>query len=296
MTSTTVLNLNLQRPNYSVAMHAVQYDKMSRKITARLYDGDTPFTPSNSADGVVRCHKADGTVCFYDVLEDESTPAVTWSGNVATIWLAEQALTCAGNMLCQVQFYTGTERLTTFTFIVDVQQSAVTDADIVSTDYYSVLTVQIAAIMDVVENMPAPATTLPLMDGVATIGTRGEFARSDHVHPTDTTRASAATTTITVPTTSYDTTKISSVTVKQSGKVVSGKIIIKASALATGYNSITFSIPNISWATTPTSSVWTDGSGDVSKNFYSQIGSSLYIMASESNGSTITVFFTGIAQ
>ena len=186
MTSTTVLNLNLQRPNYAVAMYAVQYDKMSRKITAHLYDGDTPFTPNFNSDGVVRCHKADGTVCFYDVLEDESTPAVTWSGNVATIWLAEQALTCAGNMLCQVQFYTGTERLTTFTFIINVQENAVTDNDIASTDYFSILTQQIQAILDVVENMPAPATELPLMDGTASIGIKGEFARSDHVHPTDT--------------------------------------------------------------------------------------------------------------
>lgn len=37
-----------------------------------------------------------------------------------------------------------------------------------------------------------PATTLPLMDGTAAIGTDTKYARGDHRHPTDTSRASAS--------------------------------------------------------------------------------------------------------
>ena len=38
----------------------------------------------------------------------------------------------------------------------------------------------------------AASTTVPLMDGTATVGTELAFARGDHVHPTDTSRAAAS--------------------------------------------------------------------------------------------------------
>jgi hypothetical protein len=38
----------------------------------------------------------------------------------------------------------------------------------------------------------APATVLPLMDGIAAIGITVKYAREDHVHPSDTTRATTA--------------------------------------------------------------------------------------------------------
>lgn len=44
---------------------------------------------------------------------------------------------------------------------------------------------------DIPEGAAASATT-PLMDGTATVGTELAFARGDHVHPTDTSRASAS--------------------------------------------------------------------------------------------------------
>lgn len=155
MQSNTTLNLNLQTPNHAVVMHAVQNDKMSRKITAYLFDGADQFIPPVGVLPTVRYRKPDNTVGFYDVLEDGTTPAITWDGNIATIWLAEQALTCAGNVLCQLQFYTSTERLTTFTFIIKVERCAVTDSDIESTDYYSVLTEKIEAILGAVAYPPS---------------------------------------------------------------------------------------------------------------------------------------------
>lgn len=51
---------------------------------------------------------------------------------------------------------------------------------------------QVKQLREDVDNITAsatPSTTTPLMDGVAAIGTEDNFARGDHVHPTDTSRA-----------------------------------------------------------------------------------------------------------
>lgn len=40
----------------------------------------------------------------------------------------------------------------------------------------------------VAAGVPAPAASLPLIDGTAAIGTSARFTRADHVHPTDTSR------------------------------------------------------------------------------------------------------------
>lgn len=51
---------------------------------------------------------------------------------------------------------------------------------------------QVKKLREDVDNITAsatPSTTTPLMDGVAAIGTEDNFARGDHVHPTDTSRA-----------------------------------------------------------------------------------------------------------
>lgn len=154
MQSVTTLNLNLQHPNYAVTMHAVQNDKLTRKVTAILYDGSTPFTPDNDALATVRFHKPDQTYGFYDVDEDGNT-AVTWSGNIATISLAEQALACAGIVLCQIQFYTESgERLSTFTWKIDVEECALSDEQFLSTDYYSILSAQISSALSITYRPP----------------------------------------------------------------------------------------------------------------------------------------------
>lgn len=154
MQSTTTINLNLQYPNYAVTMHAVQNDKLSRKVIANLFDGSTPFVPDEAAHAFVRFHKPDNTNGFYDV-DEVGNDAVIWDGNVATISLAEQALACAGNVLCQIQFYnTEGQRLTTFTWRIDVEECALTDEEFMSTDYYSVLSAQISSALSITYRPP----------------------------------------------------------------------------------------------------------------------------------------------
>ena len=43
-------------------------------------------------------------------------------------------------------------------------------------------------IISIDKNIPDPATTAPIMDGTATIGTSDKYAKADHVHPSDTSR------------------------------------------------------------------------------------------------------------
>ena len=149
MKSTTSIILNLQVPNYSVAVYAVQGDVMSREINATLLDGSTPWTPPAGAIGSVRYMKPDGTSGFYTE-DEEHNPAVVWVGNVATIRLAQQALTVAGEVIAQVSFYSeAAERLSAFNFRMIVERNPISDQEFESTDYYSVLSQQIAAVLDV---------------------------------------------------------------------------------------------------------------------------------------------------
>ena len=183
MQSTTNLTLNLQLPNCAVTMYAVQNDRNSRMVQATLFDGDTAWTPPNGTLAIVRYSKPDGTQGFYDTDEAGNT-AVTWSGNVATIRLAEQALTVAGDVFIQVNFYNASEeRLSTFAWTIKVQKCAVTDDEIISTDYYNILSQQIAEILEIYADLPTPSTATPLVDGTGSAGTSNTYSRGDHVHP-----------------------------------------------------------------------------------------------------------------
>lgn len=145
--STTEITLNMQLPNIAAVSWAVQGDQLSRRIQATLVDGSTPWTPEAGYSGVVRYHKPDGTSGIYDVDED-GNPAVTWVGNVATVAIVQQALTVPGTVLMQLEFYDSNEsRITAFGWANNVQPSAVTDTEFLSTDYYSILTLQIAGVL-----------------------------------------------------------------------------------------------------------------------------------------------------
>ena len=287
--STTAVTLNMQLPNIATITWAVQGDQLSRQITATLVDGSSAWTPQVGYHGVIRYFKPDGTNGVYDV-DDGGNTAVTWSGNIATIRITQQALTVAGTIIMQLEFYDSNDaRVTTFGWAMNVQPSAVTDTEFLSTDYYNILTLQIAGVLGATGHAPyinstsknwmiwdenqnayvdsgyssigttgpapsltstsyqyansssgttvptswsdtrpatapgpwawtkttltfgtsgtttvytaayqgqdgtgAPGSSTPLMDGTAAVGTANAYAREDHVHPTDTSRASAS--------------------------------------------------------------------------------------------------------
>jgi hypothetical protein len=261
----------MQLPNIATVSWAVQGDQLSRQIVATLVDGSAAWEPQSGYHGAIRAHKPDGTACFYDV-DESGNPAVTWNGNVATLAIVQQALTAPGTVLMQLEFYdSNNARISAFGWAMNVQPSAVTDTEFLSTDYYNILTLQIAGVLGASGHPPyinsstknwmlwnenaaeyvdsgfssigeqgprglqgysissvtkksgtgAPGTTdvynvnlnsgsvagtfnvyngsdgagspggqVPLMDGTASAGSANAYSREDHVHPTDTSRAS----------------------------------------------------------------------------------------------------------
>jgi hypothetical protein len=156
--STTRITLDLQRPNIAVIAYGVQNDRDSRYIEAQIVDGGTAWPLPAGASALIRFRKPDNTGGAYDTLEDNVTPAVTWSGSVATLVMAEQVLTVPGDVCMELNFYSaGGERLTAFSWTLRVRPSVLTDAEIISTDYYNILTAQIASGIQAAENAAASA-------------------------------------------------------------------------------------------------------------------------------------------
>ena len=164
MTENTSVSLNFQSPNIATVVYAIQNDRLSRHIVAQLRDGSAPWTPPAGAGAFIRYLKPDGTAGFYDV-DESNDPAISVSGSVATLTLAEQCTTVPGDVYMQLNFYgTDGSKLTTFAWILRVQKSVLEDATIISSDYYNVLSAQIAAVLDAaaaLTGMTASASGLP---------------------------------------------------------------------------------------------------------------------------------------
>ena len=143
MNENTGVSLNFQSPNISTVVYAVQNDRSARHIVAQLRDGSSPWTPPYGAAAIIRYLKPDGTGGFYDT-DDNNNSAVTITGSVADLTLVEQTLTVPGDVYMQLNFYaTDGTRLTTFAWILRVQPSVLSDASIVSSDYFNALTEKI---------------------------------------------------------------------------------------------------------------------------------------------------------
>lgn len=176
MTENTIVSLNLQSPNISTIVYAVQNDKLSRHIVAQLRDGSAPWTPPAGALPTVRYLKPDGTAGFYDSDEDDN-PAIVISGSTATITIVEQALTVHGDVYMQLNFYgTDGSKLTTFCWLLRVQKSVLEDATIVSSDYYNTLTATMAQVAEDRAAVEAIAASITLPWPIASGGTAATTA------------------------------------------------------------------------------------------------------------------------
>lgn len=131
------INVDLTRLTPAPIAYAKQGDANTRYIAVSLFDDGEPYTIPTGMAAAFRLAKPDGTFCFYD--NENGEAAVTTSGNVATILLAEQALTAAGTGYAEVNLYDANGKLTSFTFILEIQPSVLPD-DAISTNYVSFLT------------------------------------------------------------------------------------------------------------------------------------------------------------
>lgn len=153
--TTAALRVDLLDPGAPQIIHAVQDDSNSRKIAFNIYAGGAQWAVPDGTLVTVRYKKPDGTAGFYDTLPDGSTPAATIDGNVVTVSLVPQAFTVRGNVPVQIKLYdsAGTS-IATFAVVMHVSANVVSDAEIVSSDYYSVLTKQIADALAAAEGIP----------------------------------------------------------------------------------------------------------------------------------------------
>lgn len=158
MQITKSITLDLLSDGAPVIVDTKQNDSGARFIAAALFAGGVPFTVPSGAEIAFRYQKPDGTAGFYDATPDGGQ-AITVNGNIVTVQLVEQVLTAAGQVLCEINLYDATgDKLTSFTFYLAVQASVLTDAEIVSSDYYNVLTQTLAQALQAVQDAQAQAT------------------------------------------------------------------------------------------------------------------------------------------
>lgn len=157
MQVTKAINIDLIEKSVKPLIYAKQNDSQTRFIAASLFANGHPFSVPDGVIAMFRAGKPDGTACFYDSNET-GTPAITIEGNLVTVELAEQVLTAPGNVQAEINFYTaGGEKLTSFSFAIQVEKSVLTDQEIVSSDYYNVLTAQIKAAQDAAQSAQTSA-------------------------------------------------------------------------------------------------------------------------------------------
>ena len=143
MKAISEIAVDLLRPGMPVIVHAKQNDSATRYLYVTLTQNGAPYEIPAGTIGTMRVRKPDGTACFYD--STETAQAVVVSGDVVQCLLVDQALTAAGKAECEVNLYnSGGEKLTSFTFALFIQASVLDDAEIVSSDYYNILTQKIA--------------------------------------------------------------------------------------------------------------------------------------------------------
>lgn len=145
------VDLNLSFRGIPPKLSMVQGDSNTRIIQAQLWDGANPYTIPTGSAVMMRFRKPDGTGGLYD--KTEGGQSVTVSGSTVTVPVATQMLTVSGVVMAEVDIYAAGEdaasaqNLASFAFLVEVAPSVYPDAEIISSDYYSVLTAEIASVL-----------------------------------------------------------------------------------------------------------------------------------------------------
>lgn len=116
----------------TLQVYVVQDDKYSRDLEITLLSGGEAWAVPEGAAVAVSYVKPDGTVGKYDTLPD-GTAAWFAAGNVLTVALAPQVLTCPGLVSMHVHISTGEAVLSTFEIQLVVQRNPAINAE--SEDY-----------------------------------------------------------------------------------------------------------------------------------------------------------------
>ena len=147
----TEIDLDTNQPGVSI-VHAKQYDT-ARKVRCNLfYSGVKWLVPSSNIEAVVGFKKADRIGGFYDETEDGETAITVDNEDRSIIYviLDRNLVTTEGNVNTEITFYDAVTRgrLSTFSFIVQVEEASVTELDLASNPYFNVLAEDIATVLE----------------------------------------------------------------------------------------------------------------------------------------------------
>lgn len=100
-------------------VHVSQYDKGSRTLKFKLFEGSREYSVPSGAAVTIRGTKPDGNGFEY---------AASMTGNTVKMDLQQQMATCAGSVRCEVRIASGTQILGTADFILEVKPSALNES------------------------------------------------------------------------------------------------------------------------------------------------------------------------
>lgn len=99
---------------------ATQDDQYTRNLAIALMEGETPWTIPEDSAAVIRYCKGDGVGGEYDTLPDGT--AAWWAeGNVLTLALAPQVLTCPGTVMLSASLIREEEVISIFSIAISVR-------------------------------------------------------------------------------------------------------------------------------------------------------------------------------
>ena len=145
MSIVQTINLNLIPNSGPILVKCDQYDAGEGRIVAKLYDGDTAYTPAAGATAIIQGKKPDGNGFMYDA---------TLSGNTVTADLTNQMSVVAGRVFVQFVITESDNRTGTFVFFLDVQPSALPADTEMSTSEYQVIEELLETAQAINENFP----------------------------------------------------------------------------------------------------------------------------------------------
>lgn len=132
ITASVTINLEMDRPNDLVLIHAVQGEYYSRQVTANLKQNGSAYTIPSEAIALIRYRKPDGKVGFYDY-DPAGNRIVTIinSNHSVQFTIADTMCDVPGRVFAHIDLYSKTSgnRLSAFYFYVDVEKAA-TDPEI----------------------------------------------------------------------------------------------------------------------------------------------------------------------
>ena len=143
-------NVDISSPGGPIVFYAMQADSLSRFFTITVTDNGTPWEIPSGALWSVRFGAPQMPSGWYDTIEevDGSThPAVNATENVATVEIAEQALSTPGqNALCVLVTDSDGYQIASWPIILSIQAVPGLTAPEVTT-YYNLLTGQLAQVL-----------------------------------------------------------------------------------------------------------------------------------------------------